>query len=608
MKTDKYLAAVPLTRNQSYFVSIWFNMVHAQSLDSYRVRALAPCNALRELQKIYELGKADERAAVRAEARAILDRDLTLREEPFTGVTARLLQLLADSGELAKAKEDGPHKTFLMYFQSELGRLIDAAYVPLTLQLLERLLLPPNTPMPPDPRQEPDRFEDISTLTGHLLSTLIDRGASLESLYKLYAEILVPRHTKRPYRFGRRFALTSALLTRPATSYHVVFALDNVTSPQSFPPLIGGIRFSVTAPLQPDVGDTTPAAVSSRKYLTPANKRLFASKVVTAQDPRAAGAEAADAVNDMLNLVRFEYERARVSMPDSFAFVEADKALPSPRVFSLPTVVPNPTAMMDGDGLTAFVASVDELVHNGNLLPEGRDRVRSAFRLYRTGLDTNVLENKLVNWWTALEYLTRGGTDQAGSIGKSVEVMLTPVLSNAYIAKHITALRSLLLDLGATLTDPESGQRVTLKGMSTLSLYELFKRTDMQPLVLEALKGQVFASHQAAALMQRLTDPKQMHASNAAHEQRLRWHLQRLWRARCDIVHSAERTVNAALLCANLEYYLKTTLMALLKSLREIPTLSGPREFFDRQGWAYNALQADLREGRDAVLKLSLDA
>lgn len=623
MKTDKHLDKVTLTQNQAYFVSCWYNMVHEHSLDSYRVRAMNSRNILRELVRIYELGTVEERSAVRIEAHELLANDVLLKADPFAAVSARILELLAPTGPLA-GKEDGPQKTLLMYFIAELKGHIEAVYVNRCLSHLEQLLVAPVAPNAaandstsaassgPAVAHTPAKtstlisaaqsnpFEEIHSVTGNLLSILIDRNASLESLYTLYAEILVPRHPKPGYVFARRLGLASVLLTKEASEHTITFALDNVTAPNSFPSLVGGVAFSMSPPFSVAPQGSSHASVSARRYLQEMPRRLFASTTVLAQDPRTAAADAANTVNHILNLVRFEYERARVTMPDTFAFLQVNRTS-EPRVFSLPTVVPNPTVAMDSDSMASFIASVDELVLNGRFQPDGRDRVQSAFRLYRTGLDTNVLENKLVNWWTAIEYLVRGGT-AAGGIGKSVETLLSPVLCNAYIAKHLQALRAALLDLNAKLVDPASGQPLLLRQMPLEQIYQLFKRKDIQTTVNGVLSAQVFAQQQFADFFLGLNDPKILHNRNAAHEQRLRWHLQRLWRARCDIVHSGEQVVSAALLCANLEYYLKTTLMALLKALRDIPTLSGPKEFFERQAHTYSALQADLKGGRDATL------
>jgi len=596
MKIDRHLSSVALTRNQAYFASCWFNMVHEYSLDSFRVRAMNPRNVLRELDRIYQLGKTDERGAVRAEAHKVLDADKVLRAPPFATATEKILKLTEPEGVLSKNKEDGEAKILLSYFVAELVVFVDRDYIPAALDRIGSMVSPTNAVAP-----EPDRFEEIYVATGFLLSTLIDKKASIESLYTLYSEILVPRRLKPGYKFQRRFDLLKTLLTASPSEHLVAFSLENVTSPQSFPTKIGGITFTVNPPFVVMPIGPSPSAEATRKYLAPSNRRLFASTTISAQDPRTAGTEAAEMVSQILNLVRFEYERAKVTMPEIFAFVRVDRPGDSPRIFSLPAVVPNPTVSIDGDGLALFVASVNELVLEGRFSMEGRDRVQAAFRLYRTGLDTNILENKLVNWWTAIEYLVRGN-HSVGGIGNSVETMLTPVLCNAYVAKHLFAQRVALLEIGAALTDPVTGEKITLRGMSIDKMYGLFKRTDIQATILAAIGQHVLVHKQFEYFFQGLNDPKVLHKRNQEHEQRLRWHLQRIWRARCDIVHSGERAVSAALLCANLEYYLKTTLMALLKSLRDVSTLGSPKEFFDRQSHSYESLQADLKVGHDQVL------
>ncbi|MEJ0034948.1 MAG: hypothetical protein WDO68_02485 [Gammaproteobacteria bacterium] len=66
--------------------------------------------------------------------------------------------------------------------------------------------------------------------------------------------------------------------------------------------------------------------------------------------------------------------------------------------------------------------------------------------------------------------------------------------------------------------------------------------------------------------------------------------------------------MSESLLCANLEFYLKVTLMSLLTQLRGVKTLSGPEEFFERQLYGYQRLTADLEAGSSATLEASLAA
>ena len=106
--------------------------------------------------------------------------------------------------------------------------------------------------------------------------------------------------------------------------------------------------------------------------------------------------------------------------------------------------------------------------------------------------------------------------------------------------------------------------------------------------------------------MEYLASPTDMHNFLKRVEQGLRWHLQRIYRARCDIVHSGGRMVNIALLCANLEAYLKSVLTALLAAFGQIPTLASPTEFFLRAEHSYAIAREWMGRGDARGLKAFL--
>jgi hypothetical protein len=169
-----------------------------------------------------------------------------------------------------------------------------------------------------------------------------------------------------------------------------------------------------------------------------------------------------------------------------------------------------------------------------------------------------------------------------------------------YVEKLLLSFRSALVDTKAKLVDP-TGAPIQLKDLSSVELYRLFRDPDQQPKLLDEAQDP-FLNQKLGAFLTALSDAQATARLLKEHEQRLRWHVKRLYRARCDIVHSAERIVNAALLCANLEFYLKSTLTALLRSLRLVPNLSGPKEFFDRQAYAYEKLLKALEAKDDSRL------
>lgn len=592
MRIDNRLGSLPLTAEQYYFASCWHNMVHAFSLDSYRVRAMNPGNGLRELHRVIAPpGNTDDLAIVADELQELLKRDPVLKQSPFVEPTIELLDIFS-ACKTGKTKPYETHKPLILAFSHELLRSIQSKYIHASLDCLKRALITHVAEIP-----EQDRNEHIHALTGNLLSTLLDQGASVESLFQLYRQVISAIRPGKNYVFGKKFDLLSKLITQTPKKFHVVFAIDNVSNASSFPNAIGRVSF---LPQPPAANNPKPPVT---RYLTAHPKRLFAKVAVETKDYRTAGTEAYAAINDILDLVRFEYERERLHLPDEFV-ITSNEQNQDYRIFPIPKVVPNPIASVDNAGLQEFVQSVNELMANSGFQKDGSSRVQSAFRLYRIGSDTHIFENKLINWWTAVEYLAKGSNAQGG-IGQAVENALTPVLCLGYINKLLLSFRNALVDLKIQLTDQTTGQFIQLKDLAPKEIYQLFKNPAQHSNIFASITDP-FLKHKLENFIASISTPKDTGIMLEAHEQRLRWHIQRLYRARCDIVHSAERIVNAALLCANLEFYLKTVLTELLRLIRAIPQISGPKEFFDRQTYAYDKLIENLHADKDDRLSLHL--
>lgn len=591
MRVDDIGKELPLTPDQRFFTSCWFNLVHQHSLDSHRVRTMNPRNILREMLRIYELPHANEedRTMVCDEALLVLSADPVLKQPAMAKTSAALLELLRPDSK-GKRHNEG----LVQHVARELLQAVESTYLDGCLEHLSALLL-----ADPPPGSVKERQEQLAELTAGLLSTLIDGGASLESLFQLYRQILLPPFRPPPYIFQRKLGLLSAILKEEPKDYCVIFAIDNVTDISDFPAAMGGITFSHDAP-----GWNGAAGAAVAAYLKRQPHRLFAEYATKAKDIRAAGTEAYAKISNVLDLARFEYERERVQLAEEYLVAPRARRERIAR-YPIPRVVPNPAAMAGITDLQAFVTSVDELLSAEKFLQEGRDRVISAFRLYRLGADTNSFENKLANWWTAIEFLVRG-LKGGKQIGQAVEYNVAPVLCLAYPGTLLIDIRQTFTKLGTVITDPLTNTQVDLRQSSPWELYLLLSRAEIRALVSDALASHPYLQYRIGQMLSAFSQPPLYLAFLKQHEQRVRWQIQRLWRARCDIVHSARRAVSDVLLSANLEFYLKVTLMSLLADLRRIKTLSSPEEFFERKGYTYKRLTADLEKGSGTVLQETL--
>ncbi|ODU33293.1 MAG: hypothetical protein BGP24_10090 [Lysobacterales bacterium 69-70] len=552
---------------------------------------------VREIQQalVFSEAKPEDKTVILDEAEGLLTADPILLADEFAGLRPRLLGLFKD--KIKALTKGSTEERMLRYTLQELAPLLQTHYVLRAFDALDRLLLPPAEP--PAPVPAPD-YPHIHAVTAALLSTLLDRDFSLESLFRIYAEILVPRHVPGAYHFDRKLGLTRQILTGPSHQYDVTFALDLITRPEELPAALGNLEIADTPPFNLQAGH------AKTSYLTAQPKRRFATvRGISAADRRAAGLYAYERVANIVNLLRFEYEQARLHIPDHFAVLDVARPTGG-HVYPLPRVVPNPATSLNGVDAAQFVASVNELLAGAHFTDEGRDRITSAFRLYRQGRDQDTIETKLVHWWTALEYLVRG-SQASGSIGKSIENSVSPVIGLSYVPKLLLALRTVLLDHGVGLNDSQAVP-IDVRRCSMATLWEAIEDPLQRAAVVNGLAAEPFLQVQVHELLTDLGSPAALLDRLKKHDKRVRWHLQRIWRTRCDIVHSAGRGANHLLLCSNLEYYLKTTLHGLLGSLRSVPTLSGPHEYFDREAFRYDGLLAALGSNDKARIRSSFPA
>ncbi|WP_186161215.1 hypothetical protein [Burkholderia gladioli] len=619
MRTDRRIASVPaLSTRQRFFCDCWFNLVHQASLDAFRVRAMNPLNVVRELLRMMDVEHAKEADVGRVllEAYEVLGSSTIYLDTAFQPVADHFQSLVKtiaeeqgvkklvqgggkshDVGKLAggRAIKDRP---LLDAFGRELIHKLEHAFIP---RCVNWLAVEVNAPDSGDTFDalSPNLVKIENVLSG-LLSALVNRGWSFPSLFTLYRELLLPVDAGEgaaPYVFSDALREVFDRLTAEPKPYRIVFQINGATKPTNFPPVVGDISFSPAPP--------TLSAESSRhaqRYATPFGGRLFASMTVQAQDGRIAGSVASDHIAAVLDVVRYDYERKNIRLEETFLVEKDDRHIQLP----LPGSVPNPDSSLSTAQLETFMRRLQELVSSGSLTSETKDRIYSAFRLYRTGADSSNFENKLVNWWTAVEYLVKGDGGGSDSIGNGVEQSLAPTVVLSYLPKHLNAMRDILVNqLKIELSDA-AGNQIELKELGLADFYRLLHDHAHRAAIDAACADVPFVRLHFQRLLATFIDGTKLKEALRNHERRMRWHVQRIYRARCDIVHSGQRMVDATLLCANLEFYLKTILASFLEALHRHPTLRSAREFFDRQEYALERVRDEITTGTSPTLMTML--
>ncbi len=152
--------------------------------------------------------------------------------------------------------------------------------------------------------------------------------------------------------------------------------------------------------------------------------------------------------------------------------------------------------------------------------------------------------------------------------------------------KHLSATKRALGELRYTYNERD------------ISSYETHEFKDIllsdKANIIEYVQNHAYLKFHIELLIEKLESPHQLKSFIESHEERLKLQLQRVYRARCDIVHSAELLVSPALLCANLEFYLKHTLRRVLDTIVIDTHIKSTQEFFKNASFQYQLLLKDL--------------
>src|SRR5207244_3202724 len=100
-----------------------------------------------------------------------------------------------------------------------------------------------------------------------------------------------------------------ARLQRAPKPYTLTFVINQVTDVGAFPAEVGDIGFSTAPP-----AITPNSSHWVKRLATPGGARVFATMTVLARDGRIAGMRAAEHIEQVLDVVRYDFERSNFSL------------------------------------------------------------------------------------------------------------------------------------------------------------------------------------------------------------------------------------------------------------------------------------------------------
>ena len=452
-------------------------------------------------------------------------------------------------------------------------------------------------------------YEELYRLTGLLLSRLVNDGYVLDDLYTIAKAYFTDVRKKTVLPFREQFESAMRTVVRPPSRFTVTFHLTGVENKYDnyFTQPLAGVDFLR------DLGNDPPVLASyARQYkplFFPAQAEptlCFARVTVKGVNHRSAALAARAELSAALDLLRFEVMPESVSIHEKFLSQrEGENGTTSETVIvDFPQIIPNPLVRIDQAAFNQFVGAISRLYAREGVDADLKNRVQAAFRQYRIGRDTFQLPNKFLNWWTALENMTKSGVS-TGTILEAVHTRLVPCLVLTYLTKLLDDQRSTFEFLKTKLPASIAADYAPTEYVHRLShrqLFDLYRNEAAFAELCADLSVYPYFVQQLQYFASKTVNAAATHKFLLVHEQRLDWHLHRLYRMRNAIVHSAATPPGVVLLSANLEYYLKTMLSIILTQVQVTPSIRSLGELFDRIQDTKERLMNDLKSKNEAVL------
>jgi hypothetical protein len=559
----KLLAAANLAEHERLFVELWHSMTHMLSLDSYRVKCMNARTIVRELSEELRIGLITdpELKALCVEAAEILASDPIIKAS-FTAGNRAIAPFLssppnAKDPKANRATSDGWRQ--FMLTAEDFSVALERDYFSRLVTALPSAIKPNNE-------------GEMEPLLGSLLTDLVDRGWTMEALHRWHTKFL-PDEDGKSYPFNKNLSFTLQQLSRGKQDFRVSLRLTGSDKLLSVGPFHGlNLASKITLIAKSD---------AEKRFAEPNALVTFATMTVQAVDAVSAAIETRAIAEQLLDMMRFDYESRNVVRIEDQCYVRRNEDGRS-ELLRIRHAVPNPREAVDHEDFRRFVFDLDGLAQKSRLDVAARRQLNAAIRQYRFGSDGEDHRHKFLNWWMGLESLT--AMTRGKPIGETVTQNASRAMMRRYIYRLVRDLLTTLKYLGVEWPSELAGH-TGCAALGDLTISQLL--TVLQSKTHAAKLWLLCAEHPMVVLRgksieEALSSQKAMLEKLRRHLRHLEWHVARLYRIRCCIVHGSPIRFQLGLFAANLEFYLKELTRFVLASFRDNDHIESLEELFHR--------------------------
>lgn len=531
------------TISQKFFIEYFLELLHNETLDSYRARLHNPYTILEELAKVvndrhHNRIKTDVTVQyVAEEARdAIRDEsELTFRAVP----KAYLLSLIEKC-----VKKDADYMGLSFALQRVISE--NANYTPTLFARISEQILALNQ----NSALLLADYGVLYRLTNCIVTALINQGYSKDYLFRFASNNFGVRFR---HNFEQAFERLCNLSAKTPTTFRVVFRWQH-TLPLQIPP-----QYLLT---EEQYNDFQPINNRTAEFLARYRVRNieYICLAESALDYFAALKQATSRLSGILDQIYLGFDAPSINLHDQ-ALVIGETNPDKTRAYPIRGSVEG-HYRSGQDIYSDFVDKLKQITEHQTISPETKRKVASAVRYLRLGIEAFDWEQKFLSFWIGLEYIFSEYDNSASTIVRLKENLIN---SHAivYVKRNLKELDEDIQRLD--LTNAIQAHNIDLSYLKDSDSYDqiITAATNSHPLL-------AYRAHKFKERLFSQKDGKKKYLYY--HKDNLNRHLTRIYRVRNEIVHQAgTQQPNINILVGNLRYYLTFMLNGLISFLLNNP-------------------------------------
>lgn len=524
---NKFEQSSILNNSEQLFVSKWCEQFNWDTIDTYRVRLMNSVSIINELHEVIEDYLTESISLenikmVCIEAERILQKDTLLKK------------LYPVEQKFTVEQVHNFNKNTIRELKSNINvlkEILESKYKPdIINELTQQFGATQYNP------------ESISLLTNSLGSQLLWEGYSYKHLYELKRVFI---NEENSHSFNEKFNIFTENITNDKKEFTVYIKL---TSRKDLIQIHEVFDFSIRASL--DVSNENEIV---KKFNKQSGNIYCTIPNILSVDYISAIRIATEKLSLFHNLIRFELRKTKLKISPKILVHDEnsdDYFINHAEARTIGFISSGSIGKLKNYS-NNFSKAIS--INDKKLNTSSREKLSNSLRFFRMGLDADSTESKFIHTWIALEYLLKSG--EHGSIIGLVQKYLPKVIAVKYFSKILINFSSDIkrFEIIELIEDKYTVEK-TGNNISLESLFNLLKEKTIVDSILREIESPLLYER-FRKLSNMFSNSKLMKEALHQHLNNLEWNLQRIYRLRNKIIHSAKTNTNILQLESNLTYY-----------------------------------------------------